>query len=190
MLFCLETQYRLLESAWPAEVLNLPSCKEVTATDGSLLFRGPRVRMGIHWAGEGTVAHRYFSFTLLLYCTHWAGQGTIPQVLPILCCHPAAQHVYLAAWCLSNRPYRCVAAGRGNESKLAFPVCCRCCMCLLPRRLHLLTKHRVFSGPGFLVAQEIGDAAHGGQVAVSHDAWLELRNNMDQVTAAGRAMTL
>jgi hypothetical protein len=49
------------------------------------------------------------------------------------------------------------------------------------RRLHLLTKHRVFSGPGFLVAQEIGDAAHGGQVAVSHDAWLELRNNMDQV---------
>ena len=58
VLFCLETQYRLLESAWPAEVLNLPSCKEVTATDGSLLFRGPRVRMGIHWAGEGTVAHR------------------------------------------------------------------------------------------------------------------------------------
>jgi hypothetical protein len=51
-----------------------------------------------------------------------------------------------------------------------------------PRRLHLLTKHRVFSGPGFLVAQEIGDAAHGGQVAVSHDAWLELRNNMDQVS--------
>lgn len=48
-------------------------------------------------------------------------------------------------------------------------------------RLHLLTKHRVFSGPGFLVTQEIGDAAHGGQVALSHDAWLELRNNMDQV---------
>ena len=49
------------------------------------------------------------------------------------------------------------------------------------RRLHLLTKHRVFSGPGFLVAQEVGDAAHGGQVLLTHDAWLELRNDMDQV---------
>ena len=57
------------------------------------------------------------------------------------------------------------------------PMLCASAAC----RLHLLTKHRVFSGPGFLVAQEIGDAAHGGQVAVSHDAWLELRNNMDQV---------
>ena len=57
------------------------------------------------------------------------------------------------------------------------------------RRLHLLTKHRVFSGPGFLVAQEIGDAAHGGQVAVSHDAWLELRNNMDQVLPAMRQLS-
>ena len=86
VLFCLETQYRLLESAWPAEVLNLPSCKEVTATDGSLLFRGPRVRMGIHWAGEGTVAHRYSSLVSLLHCIthmafsmsmHWAGEGTV-----------------------------------------------------------------------------------------------------------------
>ena len=48
----------------------------------------------------------------------------------------------------------------------------------------------MFSGPGFLVAQEIGDAAHGGQVAVSHDAWLELRNNMDQVLPAVRQLSL
>ncbi len=58
VLFSMETQYRLLESAWPRDVLKLPSCKEVLAGDGSLLFRGPRVRMGIHWAGEGMVAHR------------------------------------------------------------------------------------------------------------------------------------
>lgn len=60
--------------------------------------------------------------------------------------------------------------------------------CLVPAacRIHLLTKHRVFSGPGFLVAQEIGDAAAGGQVAISHDAWLELRNNMDQVPCCWR----
>ncbi len=59
VLFCLETQYRLLEAAWPKEVLKLPNCREVFAADGSLLFRGPRVRMGIHWAAEGTIAHRF-----------------------------------------------------------------------------------------------------------------------------------
>ncbi len=58
VLFCLEAQYRLLEAAWPKEVLKLTNCREVFAADGSLLFRGPRVRMGIHWAAEGTIAHR------------------------------------------------------------------------------------------------------------------------------------
>lgn len=48
------------------------------------------------------------------------------------------------------------------------------------RRLHPLTKHRVFAGPGFLVAQEVGDVCHGGQVALTHDAWLQLRRSMDQ----------
>ena len=50
------------------------------------------------------------------------------------------------------------------------------CVC----RLHLVTKHRVFSGPGFLLAQELSDAADGGQVLLSHDAWLNLRHNMCQ----------
>ena len=58
LLFTLETQYRLLEAAWPREVLRLSSCREAFATDGSLLFRGPRVRMGLHWAREGTISHR------------------------------------------------------------------------------------------------------------------------------------
>ena len=49
------------------------------------------------------------------------------------------------------------------------------------RRLHLLTKHRVFSGPGFLIAQEVGDSAYGGQVVLTHDAWTELKDNMDRV---------
>ena len=49
---------------------------------------------------------------------------------------------------------------------------CQCC------RLHLVTKHRVFSGPGFALAQELGDAADGGQVLLSHDAWLNLRHSM------------
>ena len=69
VLFCLEVQYRLLEAAWPKEVLKLANCREVFAADGSLLFRGPRVRMGIHWAGEGTIAHRSVR----------SGQETLPK---------------------------------------------------------------------------------------------------------------
>ena len=42
----------------------------------------------------------------------------------------------------------------------------------------MLTKHRVFSGPGFQVACEVGDAANGGQVLLTHDAWLKLESNM------------
>ena len=49
-------------------------------------------------------------------------------------------------------------------------------MCLF--RLHLLTKHRVFSGPGFQLAQELGEAANGGQVLLSQEAWVRLRGSM------------
>ena len=58
VLFCMESQYRLLDTAWPREVLKLPACGEAWDRDGTLLMRGPRVRMGIHYAVEGTVAHR------------------------------------------------------------------------------------------------------------------------------------
>ena len=47
-------------------------------------------------------------------------------------------------------------------------------------RLHMLTRHRVFTGPGFAVATELGDAASGGQVLLSQDAWLRLEGNMGQ----------
>ncbi|DBA77690.1 TPA: hypothetical protein ACH3X2_008392 [Trebouxia sp. C0005] len=98
----METQVRLLDSDWPKDVLKLPACGQEKDDKGEKVFRGPRVRMGIHWAVEGTVANR----------------------------------------------------------------------------LHLVTKHRVFSGPGFALAQELGDAADGGQVLLSHDAWLNLRHSM------------
>lgn len=104
VLFCQETQYRLLESVWPREVLKLPSCNEVLDDEKRPLFRGPRVRMGIHWAQEG-------SFT---------------------------------------------------------------------NRLHTMTKHRVFSGPGFQLAQKIGDIPSGGQVVMTHETWLKLSKDMDQ----------
>ena len=47
-------------------------------------------------------------------------------------------------------------------------------------RLHQLTKHRVFTGPGFQVAAELGEAANGGQVLLSHDAWLRLQGRMHE----------
>ncbi|CAL8470951.1 g10493 [Coccomyxa elongata] len=100
--FCMDAQYQLLETPWTRDVLRLPTCREVLSPDGGVAFRGPRVRMGIHFAAEGTVAHR----------------------------------------------------------------------------LHLLTKHRVFSGPGFQLAQELGEVANGGQVLLSQEAWVRLRGNM------------
>lgn len=48
----------LSETPWPKAVLQLPFCKEVFSLEGELAFRGPRLRMAIHFAIEGTVAHR------------------------------------------------------------------------------------------------------------------------------------
>ena len=49
-------------------------------------------------------------------------------------------------------------------------------------RLHQLTKHRVFTGPGFQVAAELGEAANGGQVLLSQDAWLRLQDRMHEAS--------
>ena len=49
----------MMEQEWPGEVLRLAQCKEIKGPDGSNVFRGPRIRMGVHWAVEGTVAQRH-----------------------------------------------------------------------------------------------------------------------------------
>jgi class 3 adenylate cyclase len=63
--FCMEVQYQMMEVEWPREVLKLPECKEVRAPDdaGSWAYRGPRVRMGIHWAEEGSVVQHIHALT-------------------------------------------------------------------------------------------------------------------------------
>ena len=58
---------------------------------GELAFAGPRVRMGLHWAKEGSVVHRE----------------------------------------------------------------------------HAVTRSRIFAGPGFVAATEIGEGAFGGQILMS-----------------------
>ena len=98
-----------------------------------------------------------------------SGRPGAPRVLPLACMSSD-----------SSAPVAAAAAG-GLPLSGTEPCVRQLTRSAIPRRLHLLTKHRVFSGPGFLVAQEVGDAAHGGQVLLTHDAWLELRNDMDQV---------
>mmetsp|Transcript_33172 Transcript_33172/g.93931 ORF Transcript_33172/g.93931 Transcript_33172/m.93931 type:complete len:1125 (+) Transcript_33172:118-3492(+) len=100
--FCMTVQHALLDTDWSKEVLQLPSCQTVYGQGRVRVFHGPRVRMGVHWAKEGTFS----------------------------------------------------------------------------QRLHPLTKHRIFSGFGLRLATELGDAASGGQVLITHDAWELLRNSM------------
>lgn len=49
LLWCFAVQMRLLSVDWPQAILDTPATKVVYAEDGSLLYRGLRVRMGIHW---------------------------------------------------------------------------------------------------------------------------------------------
>lgn len=49
------------------ELIKLSCCSIAAScspgSDGSVLFAGPRVRMGLHWAREGTVAVRLHNLT-------------------------------------------------------------------------------------------------------------------------------
>ncbi|CAD7695706.1 unnamed protein product, partial [Ostreobium quekettii] len=102
VVFCMNVQYRFLQHKWTNDMLKLPSCSTEKSAVGDLLFKGPRVRMGIHWAAEGTVTSR---------------------------AHPE-------------------------------------------------TKRHFFAGPAFDVANELGNAACGGQVLMTYDAWKELQPHM------------
>lgn len=80
--FCMEVQYQMMEVEWPKEVLKLPECREVKASDdsGGWAFRGPRVRMGIHWAEEGSVVQHIHALT-----KHRVFTGPAFQVTRELC---------------------------------------------------------------------------------------------------------
>ena len=49
ILWCFSVQLRLLSVDWPQEILDSPLCQTVYAEDGTLLYRGLSVRMGVHW---------------------------------------------------------------------------------------------------------------------------------------------
>lgn len=83
---------------WPRDVLLLPNCSVVKNTYGDVVFRGPRIRIGLHWA---------------------------------------------------KRP--------GITS-----------------RIHHVTGHRIFVGHEYDLVRQIADAGNGGQIVLTHQAWLEL----------------
>lgn len=49
LLWCFSVQIRLLTADWPQEILDTEQGRPVYADDGTLLYRGLRVRMGIHY---------------------------------------------------------------------------------------------------------------------------------------------
>ncbi|KAJ9460795.1 Adenylate cyclase [Diplonema papillatum] len=46
--WCLSMQEQLLHADWPDGILKLPDAQEETDADGKIIWKGPRVRMGLH----------------------------------------------------------------------------------------------------------------------------------------------
>lgn len=49
LLWCFNVQLLLLKEDWPQELLESEEGKEIRDDDGNLIYRGLRLRMGIHW---------------------------------------------------------------------------------------------------------------------------------------------
>eukprot|EP01135_Chromosphaera_perkinsii_P010534 Nk52_evm44s2152 gene=Nk52_evmTU44s2152 len=49
LMWCVTVQERLMEITWPDKVLSLKLCRESFDSRGNLMFRGPRVQMGVHY---------------------------------------------------------------------------------------------------------------------------------------------
>lgn len=58
VMFAMDVQDRLTHTPWGNEVLRLPSCGTVWDKDGEVLRRGPKIRMGIHFANEQSIVRR------------------------------------------------------------------------------------------------------------------------------------
>ena len=52
LLWCFAVQLQLLDVSWPSEILNSMSGQPINDKDGSLIFKGLSVRMGIHFGGD------------------------------------------------------------------------------------------------------------------------------------------
>jgi class 3 adenylate cyclase len=89
VLFCLHVNRRLMDTAWSVRVCSLPYCGvEIDAWDPTIIIKGPRIRMGIHWATAGTFTvkqhdltkHTVFggeAFELARFVAELAGPGQV-----------------------------------------------------------------------------------------------------------------
>lgn len=79
--FCMEIQYEMMEIEWPKEVLSLPGCEALySKVQNGYIYRGPRIRMGIHWAEGGHVNQELHSIT-----KHRIYSGAAFQITRELC---------------------------------------------------------------------------------------------------------
>lgn len=121
--------------------------------------RGPRIRMGVHWATEGTVVQRLHQIT-----KHRVFTGPAFQVRA-----PGKEWWRTRAW-----HGRWAACPLGE----AFPIPSSGCLSF--RATH--TPSRILSSHSHpltplcsQVARELSEAAQGGQVLLSHEGWVRLR---------------
>ena len=71
--FCLWTQDQLMSYDWPREVLAVPQFAAVVDEEtDDVIFRGPRVRMGVHAAPPGTWRKATHGYT---HHTVFGGEG-------------------------------------------------------------------------------------------------------------------
>lgn len=62
--FCMEIQYEMMQIEWPKEVLKLPGCEvQYSRSRDDFVYRGPRIRMGVHLATEAHVIQHMHSIT-------------------------------------------------------------------------------------------------------------------------------
>lgn len=79
--FCMEIQYEMMEIEWPKEVLSLPGCEALySKAQNGYIYKGPRIRMGIHWAEGGHVIQELHSIT-----KHRIYSGAAFQITRELC---------------------------------------------------------------------------------------------------------
>eukprot|EP01065_Artemidia_motanka_P049843 TRINITY_DN8385_c0_g1_i1.p1 TRINITY_DN8385_c0_g1~~TRINITY_DN8385_c0_g1_i1.p1 ORF type:complete len:324 (+),score=60.07 TRINITY_DN8385_c0_g1_i1:116-973(+) len=73
--FALQAQEKLLTADWPEAILDHPSCRPVQSECGVMLWRGPRVRMGLNYGpvavevNPATCQLDYFGWTVVVAAT-------------------------------------------------------------------------------------------------------------------------
>jgi len=94
--FCVSVQHKFLEFNWSQDIIKLPFCSVVKDARGkNILFRGPRIRMAIHWARKDLFSRKFHSQT-----KHEIFEGPAFEVAKELCDAASGGQILLSqdAW--------------------------------------------------------------------------------------------